>query len=369
MVQLYTTLVVVILLGVSNAQNGTSNSPYQLVKNYTSENFFQSFDFFSGPDPSNSFVTYLDLDTANDAGLAGYISSSALNDSYAVFLGTDFKNVTPDGRPSVRVQGRDWFNHSLIVADIMHMPSGCGTWPAFWLLGQGAPWPRRGEVDIIEGINNNSVNTLALHSDAGVSVANLTSLRHGNHSAMTGTFTSLDCDVGSSNVGCAATGSPESYGADFNAQGGRVVVTEISADVIQIWSFERDNIPQDLSEGLPNPHHEANGSSWGAPEVKFVNNGNDTFDDHFINLQPIFNTAFCGSWVEAFWHTSECSSLAPTCESYVANNPAAFVDAYWAIGGLQVYEPNGNYTSGYSGPELGRLLNHRRHHPRTVKGY
>ena len=353
----YTTLAVVILLGATHAQNKT-NLPYQLAKNYTGQAFYDSFDFFSGEDPSGSFVKYVDLDTANESGLAGYVSNAAFNDP--IYLGVDDKSITPNGRSSTRVEGKDWFNHSLIIADIIHMPFGCGVWPAFWLLGQGAPWPSAGEIDIIEGINNNSVNTMALHSDADITVSNLTS------SDMKGRFTSLDCQVGSSNVGCAAQSSWKNYGADFNAHGGGVVVTEVSNNAVQIWSFPRDNIPQDILDGVPDPHHGSNGS-WGPPEVKFVSNGS-SFDEHFFNLQPIFNIALCGSWAESVWNTTEeCASLAPSCQSYVAHNPAAFANAFWAIGSLLVYEPTN--TSVYSGPELGRLLNHRRDHTRSFKAY
>lgn len=37
------------------------------------------------------------------------------------------------------------------VIDLEHMPSGCGTWPAFWSVGPN--WPSAGEIDIIEGVN------------------------------------------------------------------------------------------------------------------------------------------------------------------------------------------------------------------------
>ncbi len=58
------------------------------------------------------------------------------------------------GRPSVRIESAKSWTHGLFIADIKHMPttkttSGCGTWPAFWTLGDGT-WPLHGEIDIVE---------------------------------------------------------------------------------------------------------------------------------------------------------------------------------------------------------------------------
>ena len=50
---------------------------------------------------------------------------------------------------------------------------------------------------------------------------------------------------------------------------------------------------------------------------------------NFTNIQK---------WAGVVWADSECGSLAPTCEEYVANNPAAFTEAYWAINKVHVYQ-------------------------------
>ena len=49
------------------------------------------------------------------------------------------------------------------------VPSGSFNWPAFWMLGQnfftGTSWPNSGEIDIMEGLANNSVDQATLHGN------------------------------------------------------------------------------------------------------------------------------------------------------------------------------------------------------------
>lgn len=52
----------------------------------------------------------------------------------------------------------DAFTHGVVEAR-MRIPTGKGLWPAFWLLGNGTGaegWPRSGEIDIFEFVNNSS---------------------------------------------------------------------------------------------------------------------------------------------------------------------------------------------------------------------
>jgi beta-glucanase (GH16 family) len=50
----------------------------------------------------------------------------------------------------------------------MKLPKGQGMWPAFWMLGQNihqVGWPRCGEIDIMEHINNEDILYGTLHWD------------------------------------------------------------------------------------------------------------------------------------------------------------------------------------------------------------
>jgi beta-glucanase (GH16 family) len=47
----------------------------------------------------------------------------------------------------------DTFGYGRFSAEIQ-LPKGKNIWPAFWLVGEGEPWPACGEIDIMEGWTN-----------------------------------------------------------------------------------------------------------------------------------------------------------------------------------------------------------------------
>ena len=48
------------------------------------------------------------------------------------------------------------------MIDIQHMPTGKGTWPAWW--SYGPDWPNNGEIDTIETVNIEDVVQQTLHT-------------------------------------------------------------------------------------------------------------------------------------------------------------------------------------------------------------
>ncbi|EEH42999.2 uncharacterized protein PADG_07819 [Paracoccidioides brasiliensis Pb18] len=306
-----------------------SAASYVLKDDYQPSNFFDGFEFFDGADPSNAYVTYVDQNTAVKDGLA-----SDKNDF--VYLGVDHTNIaTGSGRKSVRLETRKTYKHGLIVADISHMPGGiCGTWPAFWTTG--ASWPDDGEFDIIEGVNTQKQNVVALHSTKGCQIE--------NNGKFTGSLVTTDCDVYSpnqpSNQGCLFQDtSSKGWGPDFNSIGGGVYAMEWKSDAVSVWFFPRSYIPANINGVNPDP------SVWGKPVAHFT--GCD-FDKFFKEQRIIFNTAFCGDWARVTWPEYDtCSAKADTCEDYVKNNPKDFKEAYWSINYLRVFQnqPGGSSST------------------------
>lgn len=100
--------------------------------------------------------------------------------------------------------------------DAVHMPQGCATWPfvplaqsdrrfltvrlcsfrAFW--SNGPNWPAGGEIDILEGVNDQTNNQATIHTNPG---CNLPSGASGQSLSIQGAV------IGGTNCAAAETGN------------------------------------------------------------------------------------------------------------------------------------------------------------------
>ncbi|KAK4897057.1 hypothetical protein LTR49_028056 [Elasticomyces elasticus] len=298
----------------------TGSAQYLLEDDYlAADNFFDLFTFWDTADPTEGFVVYKDYQPALDGDL---INSSTTN----IQMRVDSTNVTPGGRPSVRITSNKSYDSGLVIVDIDHMPGGiCGTWPAFWMVGPD--WPNQGEIDIIEGVNEQTSNDMTLHTGEGCSITDA--------GVFSGSIVTADCWIDdpdqATNSGCQiAASSTDTYGSGFNENNGGVYATEWTDSAISVFFFPRGSIPSDITDGSPDP------SGWGMPLAQFQ--GGCDIGSTFTNQQIVFDITFCGSWASKVWSSGSCSSRADTCEDYVQNNPGAFADAYWSVNALQVYQ-------------------------------
>ncbi|KAK4230934.1 glycoside hydrolase [Podospora fimiseda] len=315
---------------------------YTLIDTFNSSNFFSEFDFFSQPDPTNGFVDYVNISTANHNKLAGYSQGG-------IYLGVDHHNLTngttTGGRKSTRLTSKTAYTTGLFIADIAHMPSGktraedsCGLWPAYWMFGPN--WPNSGEIDIIEGVNTQKANSITLHTANGCSMSNNTG------SISTTKMVSSDCE---GNGGCGQqTQALETYGIGFNSGGGGYYIMEWTESFISVWFVPRSNA--ETVTKLLNTIDTSNSSSisitsslGGQQPLATFNGGNDcSISNHFANHNIVFDTTFCGDWAGKTWKSdSTCSALADTCEEWVGQNPEKFVSAYWLINEIKVYQKKG----------------------------
>lgn len=126
-----------------NGNGAPGAGVYTMVDDYQPSFFFDKFEFFTGGDPTNGHVKYVDRETAER-------NSYAQTGEGAVRMNVDSSQLFPrggQGRPALRLVSSNAYTHGLFVFDVAHMPTGCGTWPAYWLLGNGPePWPKYGEI-------------------------------------------------------------------------------------------------------------------------------------------------------------------------------------------------------------------------------
>ena len=146
--------------------------PYKLLECQEGESFFKHYDFWDGPDSlgSDGYNTYVGKARARELGLVNVTQHHDDDeDDTASYVYLTSKATAEGPRESIRLEGKRRFDRGLFVLDLAHMPAGCGVWPAFWLTDE-ANWPDNGEIDIVEGVNQQSVVKTALHTSESCSM-------------------------------------------------------------------------------------------------------------------------------------------------------------------------------------------------------
>jgi len=200
-----------------------------------------------------------------------------------------------------------------------------------------------GEIDIIEGVNSATTNAMTLHTAPGCTIS--------NNGSFSGHVETANCYVNApgqgNNVGCGIhTALDASYGTGFNSGGGGVYATEWTSNGITIWYFQRSQIPNDITNGSPDP------SSWSEPLAKFQ--GSCNFRTLFQNQSIVVDTTFCGSWAgqQFVWEADQlCMSKAATCQDYVQNNPQDFAQAFWQFNSIKVYQLGDTSVASQQNPQ------------------
>jgi hypothetical protein len=359
--------------------------PYRLVERQVGARLFDYYDFLDGPDSLGSagFNLYLGERRAKELQLAGVD-----DDGYVILRSTEGDNSTDFMRQSVRLEGRRRWDRGLFVLDVSWMPWGCGVWPAFWLTDED-DWPDHGEIDVVEGVNEQTVAKTALHTRESCSMyAHVPPYAASGHwdsaTGLPNTWTGVpdlnttvpadNCWVLAphqwANQGCVAiSDEPGTIGQPFNERGGGVYVLEWDPAnrYMKSWVFPADQgIPDNLQAAMdaankapastatfdfevtPDP------DEWEKLPYAYFAIGETTgcSTDHFQNHHLIFNLAFCGA-VSGNRFLSDCPEAArdflvtdrqgnpdpvATCNAYIASNPKVLDDAYWKVRGVYVYQ-------------------------------
>lgn len=363
--------------------------PYVLIDKQEGKNFFSHYSFYSGSDTEGSkgYINYVDKEKAFALRIANVtyepIETTSTNPDTPDPSPTDDRNLgrsdtepfvymsttptTAGPRNSVRLEGLKRYNRGLFVIDVRHMPSGCGTWPAFWLSDE-ANWPVNGEIDIIEGVNTQTDTKTALHTtqdcrmdDVPLGVktgvwdtAQNVPMRNG--SIDTTLREANNCFVYDPhqwlNQGCVAQATGNgTLGTPLNERGGGVFVLEWDPAnrFIKSWVFSpRAEVPRNLREALRTAHDGVAGkrvapdpTGWSLPYAYFpIGTGTNCPASHFRNMHLIFNMALCGSVAgnRFFLDCPELNKKYGSCNNYIAADTPEMDEVYWKIRGVYVYE-------------------------------
>jgi len=294
------------------------NTTFQLQDNYSGPTFFDGFDFFNDADPTHGDVVFVDNATAWNQGLV------STTDTQAIIRVDNTTNLeSRQGRNSVRIGTKKTYDGALFVLDIDTMPTGCGTWPAFWTVSQSEAWPLGGEIDIIEGVNLNTQNQMTLHTGPGCAPQT-------SASDYTGQQLGTTCPSSDgSNAGCAYLNpSNTSYGDGLNKAGGGVFAMHWDGSGVYIWQWTHEDQPCDLVDQSDSPDP----SGWGTPVAAWVADGCSPYT-YLKDHQVIIETTLCGDWAGAAYANSGCPG---SCSDRIMNG-SNFNDAVWTINYLSVF--------------------------------
>jgi hypothetical protein len=305
-----------------------SATQYNIAKEWSGASFFDGWDFYGNYDNLTEGDTiFVNASEAANSKLA-YVDSST---NHAI-IKVDNTSTVPYNykRNTVRITTQDRFTvGSVWVADMYHVPFGCSVWPAWW--SWGPDWPAGGEIDTFEGVNQVTMNQMALHTEPGC-----TQVSPNQTSTL---VNSTDCSyAANANQGCIVqTPTTASYGAGFASAGGGVFITEFAETGISIWFFSRPQVPSVLSSNSST----VDTSNFGTPVANWPTGGCN-IDEFFAAQYLIFDITLCGEYAGvASVFNETCTG---TCYDYVIGSPSNYDSAYFEISYVRVFSQLGKNT-------------------------
>jgi len=299
---------------------------YPLIESWYGKGFMEGFDY-----PASTY----DNTTNGDVFWATPQNTSLIytSSSGTVILKVDNISsvVYNEKRYAPKVLSKTAYDPGTVwVLDAVHIPYGCSVWPAFWT--QGALWPAGGEIDIVEGINMETTNQIALHAQGADCIAS-------TNATITGDLTYTNCSTAAgSDSGCTVNDTAtNSYGPGFAAAGGGVYACEFSTSAIRMWFWTRSDIPSNLSVGAST----VDTSTFGTPVAQY-DASTCNFAQYFGPQTLTIDTTLCGTYAGVPSLLEEtCPPLVGTntCyTTYVINEQeATYANAYWEINYVNVY--------------------------------
>ncbi|KDN39989.1 hypothetical protein RSAG8_08438, partial [Rhizoctonia solani AG-8 WAC10335] len=289
------------LSNLSSPRSYSTPDSFQLQEEIIGKQFYDAFNFDTFNDPTHGRVNFVDQ---------GYAESNNLtyaSDSKFVMRADSINLVKPGsrGRDSIRISSKKYYEDSVLVLDLTHMPTGCGTWPAFRTFFTNDGRHRHHRRDQ----HSQLVSGASLHTTPG---CNMTTPRQ-----MTGVAESEECDSKKNqNSGCGVNFGENSYGQGFNTGEGGWYAMRRTQDGISVWFWARNNysVPKDARHGKRSVQPE----NWGLPVADFPSNNYDMRSSHFGAYMIIFDLTLCGDWAGNQYPNSGCPGTCIDCKFVTA---------------------------------------------------
>ncbi|KAH8104939.1 concanavalin A-like lectin/glucanase domain-containing protein [Phellopilus nigrolimitatus] len=299
---------------------------YNFAMEYSGSSFFDGWTFLDHFDNlTNGDAVFVSQSVAQKSNIA------FVNDAGNAIMQVDNSTTLSFGekRNTLHITSADQFTvGSVWIADFLHVPYGCSTWPSFWSVAPD--WPTGGEIDTFEGVNDVKNNQMTLHTEPGCVQSNAT---------QTSTLVnSTDCDFeANGNQGCTTTDpNTSSYGEAFAVAGGGIYVTEFAASGIS----SRSSIPSSLSSDNVTSFDTG---SLGIPVVNWPNTGCN-IDNFFRPQNLVFDITLCGDLA------GQTTVFSQTCTGdcyvdWVTGPPSNFDNAYFEVKSVKIFGSGTNPMS------------------------
>ncbi|KZT68901.1 glycoside hydrolase family 16 protein [Daedalea quercina L-15889] len=297
---------------------------FELIHDYSGDHFFQGWDYYGKWDNLTlGNVTYLTQEAAVEQKLT-YINTAG----NAIIKVDNFTTVANgERRNSIRLTSQEFYDFGTVwVVDATHLPYGCSVWPAFWSTAPN--WPDGGEIDIIEGINNQASNQWAIHTTQGC--------YHTQAPADQAGF-NIDTDCSTASGCTVGTDAPNTYMSGFAAAGGGVYATQFDTTGIFMWFWTRDQVPEDLTSNATT----LDVSTWGDPIASFPSDQECNVTQFFTPQQLIFDITLCGVWAGVpSIYNAQCPNAGPNNDCYlddVVGDGSNYDEAYFEVSYVRTY--------------------------------
>lgn len=250
----------------------------------------------------------------------------------------------------------------MVAMKYKHVPYGPGIWPAYWLVNSDLPWPKGGELDVLEYANDQTAK-VTFHTDFNCSleVNKMKTCAREMIDVDDEMIPSCFTNYSGNELGCLPN-QVRKTGEWYSKNPGVLAVLWDASGII-VYHIPQAEIPEDLKNDKPEPNKWP--GRWRFAYMPFDPSG-------CVNVarpqEIVLNIALCGDWAgNAWWDCEECKQTgfvpnycipahvtepATDCCTIYMSNPSAEENlktkAYFDIDYIKVFQPKNSNMPKYA---------------------